>query len=103
MANVTGLEDRGNMWRILFDDGGYDEIPKDINKLIDGLVAAQKAGQTKVAAEIQDYINNIKAYGQPVPPTVAKPAANWMPWAVAGGLVVISGVAIYLLSKPVSR
>jgi hypothetical protein len=98
MANATSLEDHGTYWRINYDDGGYDTVPKDPNVLDTGAATAQAAGQTAAAAKMRLWAQNIRSTGQPI--------ALGMDWktigiigGVAAGALFLGGLAWYLKSQ----
>ena len=93
MANVTGLQDRGTYWIITYDDGGYDNIPKDLTKLAQALAQATERGQTAIAEKFRTWIENIKATGKPVGP----PSMSTGEIALIAGGVVGAGLLVWWL------
>lgn len=87
MANVTGLQDRGDYWLVTYEDGTSDNVPKDLTKLVQALQTANARGDAELAAKYQGWIVNMKATGKPV-----ETPTNWPAVLLIGGLVVGGGV-----------
>lgn len=97
MATATSLEDHGTYWKINYDDGGYDTVPKDPNVLDAGAATAQAAGQTDAAAKMRVWAQNIRATGKPISLT------DWKTIGIIGGIAAgalfLGGLAWYLKSQ----
>lgn len=66
MAQPIGLEDRGAYWIVSYDDGGFDNVPKDPNVIDTAAVNADAIGQKETAAKLRMWAQNIRQTGKPV-------------------------------------
>jgi hypothetical protein len=65
MATATSLEDHGSFWIIRYDDGGYDQLPKDPSQL-DAQAASLATSNPTLAAKFAMWANNIRSFGAPI-------------------------------------
>ena len=64
--SVTGIEDHGTYWIVTYDDGGYDNVPKDPAILDTAAANASAIGQTALGAKLAAFAAHIRKDGKPV-------------------------------------
>lgn len=62
----TKVEDRGSYWIITYDNGTFDNVPKDLTAIALAAETAHAAGQTDLEAKYTMWVTNMKAGNPPV-------------------------------------